>query len=100
MVVARPVQRFFKISDLGVIPDTGEGWLKVVAITKKVDREMIVGLVVNGAVELRPRGAWVGRAGSVCNSVCKQCQGCVSWYQRFISVVAARQSSTLGGRTG
>ena len=57
-VQARPVQKFFKIGDLGVLADSGSGWQEVVMVTEKLDGEMMVGLVVGEAVELWSRGGW------------------------------------------
>ena len=47
-VVARPVQRVFKVTDLWEIEDNGEGWQKVVAVTEKLDGEMIDGGDIGG----------------------------------------------------
>ena len=63
-MLARPVQKFFSIKDLGKMPDSGEGWQQVVTMIEKLDGEMMVGLVVDGAAESWSRSGWTGQAKS------------------------------------
>ena len=84
-VVARPVQRFFKVTDLWEIEDNGEGWQKVVAVTEKLDGEMLVGVLVGEAVELWSRGGWTEQAVSAtrhANSVVGLCGLVSEVYER------------------
>jgi hypothetical protein len=59
-VIARPVQRFYKVFELQGLAEK----VKAVTVTEKLDGEMMVGLVVSGAIELWSRGGWTEQARS------------------------------------
>jgi hypothetical protein len=63
-VQVRPVQKFYSMSHLTSEEEDSLGAAAMVAVTEKMDGEMICGAVRDGQVELWSRGGWTDQARS------------------------------------